>query len=144
MSAGSEAGVATKGAAAAAASTFRPDRFRRGTLVMRSLISSGFAMIAVVALIAAPAAARNGTGQVRVPFTERHHHASSHGYFAPYWAGATDEDGADALQNNPANTAFPTQSSPTADTRTPATPYKPPSVDIAPGGIEIIRGPGAG
>ena len=111
--------------------------------VMCSLISCGFVVIAVAALIATPVAARNGTGQVRTPFAGRHRDAGSYGYFAPFWTGAIDDEGG-SPQSDPENAAPPTQPSPTADTPIPAAPYTPPSVEIAPGGIEIIRGPGSG
>jgi hypothetical protein len=112
---------------------------------MRTLISSGFALMALAALTAAPAAAQNTIGQMRAPFNGQYFHSGSRPYFVPFSTGAIDDDGTDAVQFNPVNTApFAPPAPPTANDRVPAAPYKPPSVEIAPGGIEIVRGPGQG
>jgi hypothetical protein len=112
---------------------------------MRTLISSGFAMMALAALTAAPAAAQNTMGQMRGPFNGQYFHSGSRPYFVPFSTGAIDDDGTDAVQINPVNPApFAPPAPPTASDPAPAAPYKPPSVEITPGGVEIVRGPGQG
>jgi hypothetical protein len=110
---------------------------------MRALISSGFAMMALAALTAASAAAQNTIGQMRAPFNGQYLHSGSRPYFVPFSTGAIDDDGTDAVQFNPVKTApFAPPAAPTANDRAPAAPYKSPSVEIAPGGVEIVRGQG--
>jgi hypothetical protein len=112
---------------------------------MRTLIASGFAMMALAALTAAPAAAQNTMSHTRTPFNGRYFHSGSRAYFVPFSTGAIDDDGTDSVQINPVNPApFAPAAPPTANDGPPAGPYKPPSVEVAPGGIEIIRGPSRG
>lgn len=71
-----------------------------------------------------------------------HHHGFPFVAF-PFWGGSLDDGGTGSVQINPVNTApFAPPAPPTANDRVPAAPYKPPSVEIAPGGVEIVRGPG--
>jgi len=112
---------------------------------MRALISPGFAMMALAALTAAPAAAQNNMGQMRTPFDGQYSYSRSRAYFVPFSTGFIDEDGTDLVQINPVNPApFAPPAPPTANDRAPLAPYKPPSVEIAPGDIENVRGPGQG
>ena len=112
---------------------------------MCTLISSGFALMALAALTAAPAAAQNTIGQMRGPFNGQYFHSGYRPYFVPFSTGVIDDDGTDAVQFNPVNTSpFAPPAAPTANDRAPAAPYKPPSVEIAPGGVEIVRGQGQG
>ena len=127
--------------------------------------------LAALALPAGPAAAQNAMGQTLTPFStssnpdggfthpasggpgsggpgsgDGHHGGHNHGFpfvVFPFWSNSIDDGGAGSVQSNPVNTApFAPPPPPTAAERAPTTPYKPPSVEIAPGGIEIVRGPG--
>jgi hypothetical protein len=112
---------------------------------MCTLISSGFAMMALAALTAAPSAAQNSNCPMRGPFNGQYFHSGYRPYFVPFSTGVIDDDGTDAVQFNPVNTSpFAPPAAPTANDRAPAAPYKPPSVEIAPGGVEIVRGQGQG
>jgi hypothetical protein len=112
---------------------------------MCTLISSGFALMALAALTAAPAAAQNTIGQMRGPFIGQYFHSGYRAVFIPFSTGAIDNEGTNWVQFNPVNTApFASPAPPTANDRAPAAPYKPPSVEIAPGGVEIVRGQGQG
>jgi hypothetical protein len=75
-----------------------------------------------------------------------HHGGHNHGFpfvVFPFWSNSIDDGGTGSVQSNPVNTApFAPPPPPTAAERAPTAPYKPPSVEIAPGGIEIVRGPG--
>lgn len=130
----------------------------------------GLAALALPLSTAAPAAAQNATGQIMTPFSTPtspapfagpgsggagtggghhdghggagHHHDFPFVVF-PFWGGSFDDGGTSSVQINPVNTApFAPPAPPAAKDRAPAQPYKAPSVEIAPGGIEIVRGPG--
>jgi hypothetical protein len=61
----------------------------------------------------------------------------------PYGVGLMDGRGVDEVQFQPVNPApFVPSAPPAPGARAPSAPYKPPSVEVAPGGIEIVRGPG--
>jgi len=132
---------------------------------MRAWVSFGFATIGLAALSAAPAGAQNAMGQIMTPFSTNTlppaftgtgpgdgHHGDHDGHFRhnvfpvyvfPYSPQFMDDGGTGSVQFNPVNPGpFAPAAPPTASDRTPAAPYKPPSVEIAPGGIEIVRGPG--
>ena len=72
-----------------------------------------------------------------------HFHHRGYPFFVyPYFTDSI-QSGTNAIQILPVNTApFTPTTPPKAGERAPIPPYKPPSVEIAPGGIEIIRGPG--
>jgi hypothetical protein len=77
------------------------------------------------------------------PFNGQYFHSGYRPYFVPFSTGVIDDDGTDAVQFNPVKTApFAPPAAPTANDRAPAAPYKSPSVEIAPGGVEIVRGQG--
>ena len=131
----------------------------------------GIAAVVMAALIAKPAAAQDSMGQIMTPFSTPAmaqpftgpgsggqgqggggHHGDHGGPFHrhgfpifvfPFSGGFIDDGGAASVQINPVNPApFAPLAPPTANDRVPIPPYKPPSVEIAPGGIEIVRGPG--
>jgi hypothetical protein len=136
------------------------------------LISTGIALgLATLSLLAGPAAAQNAMGQTLTPFSTSanpdggfshsgsggadsggpgsgggHHGGHNHGFpfvVFPFWSSSVDDGGTGSVQSNPVNTApFAPPPPPTAAERAPTAPYKAPSVEIAPGGIEIVRGPG--
>jgi len=130
------------------------------------MAGAGVGLLAM-ALAAGPAAAQDRFGQMMTPFSTSatpqpfptpsqrgvdggHHDGHRDGFHHrfpffvfPFAGGFIDDRGTDSVQLNPVNTApFAPAAPPTANDRTPAAPYRPPSVEIAPGGIEIIRGPG--
>ena len=112
---------------------------------MCTLISSGLALMALAALTAAPAGAQNSMCPMRGPFNGQYFHSGYRAVFIPFSTGAIDNDGTNWVQFNPVNTSpFAPPAPPTANDRAPAAPYKPPSVEIAPGGVEIVRGQGQG
>ena len=133
------------------------------------MASAGVGLLAM-ALVAGPAAAQDSFGQIMTPFStsampapfatpgqrgidgrphdgHHGHHDDFHHHFPffvfPFAGGFVDDGGTGSVQSNPVNTApFAPAAPPTANDRTPTAPYRPPSVEMAPGGIEIIRGPG--
>ena len=138
---------------------------------MRAGVFFGFATIVLAASSAAPAAGQNAMGQILTPFSANTpsptsigqgsggqglgggwQHGGHDGQFHrhafpifvyPFSTGFVDDGGTGSVQFHPVNTApFAPPAPPTANDRAPTLPYKPPSVEIAPGGIEIVRGPG--
>jgi len=73
-----------------------------------------------------------------------HHHGENFpAAVFPWWIGPVDVLETPDIQSLPVNTApFAPPSPPGPASSGSPKPYKPPSVEIAPGGIEIIRGPG--
>lgn len=62
-------------------------------------------------------------------------------FVTPFFGGFVDDNNME-VQAQPVNPQpFAPAESPTPGSR-PVAPYKPPSVEIAPGGVEIVRGPG--
>ena len=134
---------------------------------MRALIFSSLATITLAALAVPPAAAQDNMGQIMTPFSTPPPMAMGHGsggqgsggghhgdhdggfhhhgfpfFIYPYAGGYIDDGGTSSVQSNPVNAApFAPPAPPAAAERAPTLPYKAPSVEIAPGGIEIVRGP---
>jgi hypothetical protein len=129
----------------------------------------GIAAATLAALAVKPAAAQDNMGQILTPFSTStmpqpfagpgsggqdgggHHgdhggHFRHHGFpifITPFPGGFIDDGGVASIQSNPVNPApFAPSAPPTANDRAPTPPYKAPSVEVAPGGIEIVRGPG--
>ena len=62
-------------------------------------------------------------------------------FVTPFFGGFSDDNNME-VQAQPVNPQpFAPAESPLPGSR-PVAPYKPPSVEIAPGGVEIVRGPG--
>ena len=115
-------------------------------------------------LAARPAAAQNSTGQFTAPPINTPtlpmlkpgngggDHGGDHGgghrghhefpvFVTPFFGGFVDDSNMQ-VQIAPVNPQpFAPAESPPPGSR-PVAPYKPPSVEIAPGGVEIVRGPG--
>ena len=73
------------------------------------------------------------------------HHGGHHDFpvfFTPFFDGFTDNGGTDSVQISPVNPQPFAPAAPPLPGGRPATPYKAPSVETAPGGVEIVRGPG--
>ena len=73
------------------------------------------------------------------------HHGGHHDFpvfFTPYFGGFMDDGGTDQVQIGPVNPQPFAPEPPPLPGGRPQTPYKAPSVEIAPGGVEIVRGPG--
>ena len=72
------------------------------------------------------------------------HHHGHHEFpvfVTPFFSGFVDDNNME-VQSTPVNPQpFAPAESPPPGSR-PVVPYKPPSVEVAPGGIEIVRGPG--
>jgi hypothetical protein len=60
----------------------------------------------------------------------------------PFFDGFIDNGDGGSVQTGPVNPQPFVPATPPAPGDRPDQPYKPPSVEIAPGGIEIVRGPG--
>ena len=121
-------------------------------------------VISLMSLAATPAVAQNAMGQIMTPFSTNTpsppaigHNGGGHDgghrgpfhrpgfpfFFYPYGGGYIDDGGTASVYPQPVNPEpFAPPAPPTANDRAPAAPYKPPSVEIAPGGVEIVRGPG--
>ena len=73
------------------------------------------------------------------------HHGGHHDFpvfFTPFLDGFGDDGSTEQVQIGPVNPQpFAPQPPPLPGERT-VTPYKAPSVEVSPGGIEIVRGPG--
>jgi hypothetical protein len=79
---------------------------------------------------------------MRAPLNGQYFHSGSR-VFVPFSTRAIDDDGIDAVQIKSVNPAlFARAALPTANDRAPVAPYKPPSVEIEAGGVEIVCGPG--
>jgi hypothetical protein len=63
-------------------------------------------------------------------------------FVTPFFNGFIDGGDSQSVQIGPVNPEPFTPAPPAAPGERPDTPYKPPSVEIAPGGVEIVRGPG--
>jgi hypothetical protein len=72
-----------------------------------------------------------------------HHHGNNvPALVFPWTMGEFDDLQTPEIQSQPVNTApFAPTLSGSAPGNPPAQPYKPPTVEVAPGGIEIVRGP---
>ncbi len=62
-------------------------------------------------------------------------------FVTPFFGGFVDDNNME-VQAQPVNPQPFAPAEPPAPGSRPVVPYKPPSVEIAPGGIEIVRGPG--
>jgi hypothetical protein len=70
------------------------------------------------------------------------HHHDFPVFFTPFFDGFNDDGGTEQVQIAPVNPQPFAPAAPPLPGGRPETPYKAPSVEIAPGGVEIIRGPG--
>ena len=73
------------------------------------------------------------------------HHGGHHDFpvfLTPYFEGFNDGGANDFAHAVPVNPQPFTPAAPPPPGSRPVTPYKSPSVEVAPGGIEIVRGPG--
>ncbi len=139
---------------------------------MRVWMRFSATIISLLPLAATPALAQNAMGQIMTPFStntpsppmagqdggqgggghddgqDGGHRGPFHRpvfpfFVYPYAAGFIDDGGTASVRPQPVNTApFAPPAPPAANDQALAGPYKPPSVEIAPGGIEIVRGPG--
>jgi hypothetical protein len=63
-------------------------------------------------------------------------------FFTPFFDGFNDGGANDFAHASPVNPQPFTPEPPPLPGSRPVTPYKAPSVEVAPGGVEIVRGPG--
>jgi hypothetical protein len=70
------------------------------------------------------------------------HHHDFPFFFTPFFDGFTNNGGTEQVQIGPVNPQPFAPAPPPLPGGRPETPYKAPSVEIAPGGVEIVRGPG--